>query len=136
MPDHGLFEPDVLITDLVVAARRRRAALSGEKRLMLAIVENALDHYQKYIVATDRVGRALFTEAAQWMASTSTDDVYSFENISETLDINPSYFRRGVAAWHKRLLDARSRAAEIPAVESPATFRVAGQSNRSLQLRD
>jgi len=122
----GLFEPDVLITDLVVAARRRRAALSGEKRLMLAIVENALDHYQKYIVATDRIGRALFTEAAQWMASTSNDDVYSFENISETLDINPSYFRRGVAAWHKRLLDAHSRAAESPAVELPPPLQAAG----------
>ncbi len=126
MADHGLFEPDVLITDLVVAARRRRAALSGEKRLMLAVMENAVDYYQKYALATDRIGRTLFTEAAAWMASTSSEDVYSFENISETLDINASYFRRGVAAWHQRLLEARSRAAEIPAVESPEPARAAG----------
>ena len=126
MRDQGLFEPDVLIADLAVAARRRQAALSGEKRLMLAVVENALDYYQKYLLATDRVGRALFTEAAEWMASTSREDVYSFENISETLDINASYFRRGVAAWHKRLLDARSRAAEIPVVASPEPVRATG----------
>jgi hypothetical protein len=126
MADHGAFEPDVLITDLVVAARRRRAALSGEKRLMLAIVENALDYYEKYLLATDRVGRALFTEAADWMASTSDEDVYSFENISETLDINASYFRRGVAAWHKRLLEAHSRAVASPAAESPEPVRAAG----------
>ena len=123
MSDHGLFEPDVLITDLVVAARRRRTALSGEKRLMLAVMENALDYYQKYIRATDRLGRALFTEAAEWMASTSNEDVYSFENISEMLDINPSYFRRGVAAWHKRLLDARNDAVAIPADESAEPVR-------------
>ena len=126
MPDYGFFEPDVLITELVGAARRRRTALSGEKRLMLAVVENALDCYQKYIVATDRIGRALFKDAAEWMASTSNEDVYSFENISETLDINPSYFRRGVAAWHQRLLAARDCAAEIPALESPEPVRVAG----------
>ncbi|HVO23030.1 MAG TPA: hypothetical protein VMW56_05320 [Candidatus Margulisiibacteriota bacterium] len=125
MADHGIFEPDVLIAGLVVGARRRRAALSGEKRLMLAIVENALDYYQKYLLATDRVGRALFAEAAEWMASTSDEDVYSFENISATLDINASYFRRGVAAWHKRLLEAHSRAAETP-VASPDPVRVAG----------
>ncbi len=74
----------------------------------------------------DRIGHILFTEAAEWMASTSNEDVFSFENISETLDINPAYFRRGVAAWHKRLLDAHRRAVEMPAVESPEPVRVAG----------
>jgi len=60
------------------------------------------------------------------MASTSNEDIYSFENISETLEINPSYFRRGVAAWHKRLLEARDRAVEIPTPESPEPVQVAG----------
>ena len=123
MTDRGFFEPDVLIPDQLVTARRRRAALSSEKRLMLAVLKNALDSYGKYIVATDRIGRTLFTEAAQWFASTSNEEVFSFENISETLDINPGYFRRGVAAWHKRLLDAHGRTAESPAVESPERAR-------------
>ncbi len=125
MTDRGFFEPDVLITEQFVVARRRRAALSSEKRLMLAVVENALDYYRKYIVATDRAGRALFTEAAEWIASTSDEDVFSFENISQTLDINPGYFRRGVAAWRQRLLDAHSRTVEIPAVESVEPVRAA-----------
>jgi len=125
MADHGFFEPDILISELAVAARRRRAALSGEKRLMLAVMENALDYYQKCLFSTDRVGRTLFTEAAQWIASTSNEDVFSFENISETLGIDPAYFRRGVAAWHKRLLDAH-RVVETPAAESPEAARAAG----------
>lgn len=124
MANHGLFEPDVLINELAVTARRRHAALSGEKRLMLAVMENALDYYQKCIFATDRVGRTLFTEAAEWIASTSNDDIFSFENISETLGIDPGYFRHGVATWHKRLLDAR-RTMEIPAAESPEAVRAA-----------
>ena len=125
MTDRGLFEPDVLLMQQFSGARRRRAAVSSEKRLMLAVLENALDYYRKYITATDRIGRALFTEAAQWFESTSSDDIFSFENISETLDINPGYFRRGVAAWRRRLLDTRSGAVEIPAVESPEPVQVA-----------
>jgi inosine-uridine nucleoside N-ribohydrolase len=125
MSEGRLFEPDVLITDQFVTARRRRSALSSEKRLMLAVLENALDDYQKYVRTDDRVGRALFADAAAWIACTSNEDLFSFEHISETLDINPSYFRRGVAAWHQRLLTAPRRTvgvtAESPqaAVESP-----------------
>jgi hypothetical protein len=125
MSDRGFFEPDVLITEQFVAARRRRATLSSEKRLMLAVLENAVDYYRKYIAATDRIGRTLFTEAAEWFESTSDEDVFSFENITETLDINPGYFRRGVAAWRQRLLDTRSRTVEISAVESPEPVQAA-----------
>ena len=117
MSEGRLFEPDVLITDQFVSARRRRSALSSEKRLMLAVLENALDDYQKYVLADDRLGRALFIEAAAWIACTTSDDVFSFEHISETLEIDPSYFRRGVAVWHKRLLDAPPRTVEPVVVE-------------------
>ena len=71
MSDRGLFEPDVLLRDQFPAARRRGAAVSSEKRLMLAVLENALDCYQKYILADDRAGRELFEEAAEWIACTS-----------------------------------------------------------------
>jgi hypothetical protein len=125
MSDRGLFEPDVLLTEQFSAARRRRATISSEKRLMLAVLENALDYYQKYILAHDRTGRELFKEAAEWIACTSNENFFSFENISETLDINPDYLRRGLAAWHKRLLEAHYRTVEMPAAESPQLVRVA-----------
>ena len=125
MTDRGLFEPDVLITDQFVSARRRGAALSSEKRLMLAVLRNALDDYKKYIVANDRIGRALFADAAGWIECTSNDDSFSFESISETLDINPGYFRRGLAAWRARLLEARCSTTQKPAAESPQLDRVA-----------
>lgn len=113
MSEGRLFEPDVLITEQFVAARRRRSTLSSEKRLMLAVLENALDDYQKHVVARDRVGRTLFADAAAWIARTTNDHVFSFEHISEMLEIEPSYFRRLVAAWHQRLLDAPRRTAEV-----------------------
>jgi hypothetical protein len=125
MSGHGFFEPDVLLTEQFSAARRRRAAISSEKRLMLAVLENALDYYQKYILASDRVGRELFEEAQEWIESTSNDDVFSFENIGETLDINPGYLRRGLAAWGQRRLEAHCRTVEIAAAEAPQPVQAA-----------
>ena len=125
MTDRGLFEPDVLITDQFSGARRRGAAVSSEMRLMLAVLENALDYYRKYILANDRAGRELFEEAAEWFERTSNEGLFSFENISETLGINPEYLRRGLAVWHKRLLEAPGRTVEIPAPESPQLVRAA-----------
>jgi hypothetical protein len=125
MTERGLFEPDVLLTEQFSAARRRRATISSEKRLMLAVLENALDSYQKYIFAHDRAGRELFKEAAEWIACTSNEDFFSFENISETLDINPDYLRRGLAAWRERLLERHSRTLGMPAPEAPQRARVA-----------
>ena len=107
MRNPGLFEPDVLIQEVWGDARRRSAALSSEKRLMLAVLHNAFDCYQKYMFADDRAGRELFEEAAAWIECTSPDGLFSFENISETLDIEPGYFRRGWPRGDKRRVAMR-----------------------------
>ena len=67
---------------------------------MLAVLQNAVDCYQKYVLSDDRLGRELFEEAAAWIESTRNDSLFSFENISETLQIEPGYVRRGLAEWH------------------------------------
>ena len=107
MKQQGLFEPDVLIAEVWGDAKRRSAALSSEKRLMLAVLHNALDCYQKYMFSDDRAGRELFAEAAAWIECTSRNGLFSFESISEALDIEPQYFRRGLAEWQRRHPDAR-----------------------------
>lgn len=108
MRHQELFEPDVLISQVWGDGRRRTAALSSEKRLMLAVLHDALDCYQKYMFAHDRIGRELFKDAAAWIQSTKADGLFSFENISEALDIEPNYFRRGLAEWHRRHVEAQS----------------------------
>jgi hypothetical protein len=128
----GLFEPDVLIEELAGAARRRSAALSSEKRLMLAVLEDAFSCYQKYMLADDRAGCELFEEAVAWIQCTSRDGLFSFENITQALDIEPEYFRRGLAEWHKRQLD-QQRATAKPA--APASQQDGGNGARPPMLR-
>lgn len=66
---------------------------------MLAVLEDALDCYQKYAFSRDGHGRQLFDEALEWINSGNRAWFFSFENICETLGINPEYLRRGLETW-------------------------------------
>ena len=98
--DRSLFEPDILLRDQFSV--RSGALVSREKRLMLAVLENALDSYQKYVFAKDGQGRQMFDAAVAWLNSPDTEWPFSYLNICETLDINPEYLRRGLEGWRIR----------------------------------
>ena len=95
----GLFEPDALLPAQFYAAFRGGSGVRGEKRLMLAVLEDALDCFQKYAAARDGHGQALFEEALAWIGSNDRGWFFSYENICETLEINPEYLRRGLESW-------------------------------------
>ncbi len=121
MRNHGQMAPDVLISDLF-GDGKRGAASSSEKRLMLAVLRNALECYQKHLLSTDRTGRELFAEAAAWIESTSGHGLFSFESISEALELEPQYVRRRLAVWRESQLDPRhagSPHVELSHVEAP-----------------
>jgi hypothetical protein len=101
---YGLFEPDALLPAQFYAAFRGGSAVRGEKRLMLAVLQDALDCYQKYAFAKDGHGRQLFADADVWVSCEDRDWYFSFENICETLEINPAYLRHGVQEWRRRAM--------------------------------
>jgi hypothetical protein len=68
----------------------------GEKRLMLAILESALDDLEKYASAKGRKGRALYEAAEEWILDTASDWFYSFNNVCETLALSPDQVRRAL----------------------------------------
>ena len=69
---------------------------SGEQRLMLAILNNALDSFFKYRRATDEKGKAIFQEVEAWIGEKNNDWIFSFENVCESVGINASYLRAGL----------------------------------------
>ncbi len=98
----GLFEPDALLPAQFYSAFRGGSAVRGEKRLMLAVLQDALDCYQKYAFAKDGPGQQLFADANDWITCDDRNWYFSFENICETLEISPEYLRRGVREWKQR----------------------------------
>lgn len=110
----GLFEPDALLPAQFYAAFRGGSGVRGEKRLMLAVLQDALDCYQKYAFAKDGHGRQLFSDADEWISCEDRNWYFSFENICETLEINPEYLRRGMQRWRQHT----SRLSRHPAREA------------------
>jgi len=85
---------DGIIEDLLKTNIRE-----GEKRLMLALLENAIEDFQKYALANDTVEKELFQEAEVWFLAVDNDSLFSFENICEYLQINSNYLRQGLLRW-------------------------------------
>src|SRR5439155_427042 len=59
----GLVQPDTLLPSQYFDRVRRRGQYDGERRLMIAILEDAVDVYVKQSVAHDARGQQLFRPA-------------------------------------------------------------------------
>jgi hypothetical protein len=108
----GLFEPDTLLPIQYFEAMRRKHLLEGEKRLILSVLEDAVECFMKCIDASSSKGQRLYRDADEWIALEDKHWVFSFDNVCDMLDINPEYMRRGLKDWKQRKLEALERAAE------------------------
>lgn len=106
----SLFQPDTLLPDQFLDTYRRKLHLEPEKKLMLAILEDAVACYQKYLFARDIKGRALFQEAADWIQHEDGESIFAFESVCEGLGLNPKYVRRGLETWKENSLAQREQA--------------------------
>jgi hypothetical protein len=105
----ALFQPDLLLSAQYFDTLRRKSFLEPEKRLMLAILEDAVDCFQNNVLAQSLKSRRLFQEAEKWIVEVDGGWFFSFENVCETLDLNPAYVRQGLLRWMLLLLGAESR---------------------------
>ncbi len=114
----GLFEPDTLLPIQYFEAMRKKHLLEGEKRLVLSVLEDAVECFMKCIEATTHKGQRLFREAEEWVTLEDKRWVFSFDNVCEMLDINPEYMRQGLKRWKERKLELIERRREALAREA------------------
>jgi len=100
-----LLQPDTLLPLQYFAALKRKGAHEPERRLAVAVLQDAVDCFQKHLRARDRKARQLFLDAEEWICSDDRTWPFSFENICDLLQINPEYLRRGLVAWRDRQLE-------------------------------
>ncbi len=109
----NLFEPDTLLPAQFFAAFSRESAVVRERKLMLAVLQDAVECYQKYALARDPRGRQLFDDATEWIDSTERDWPFSYENICDVLGLNSEYIRRGLSRWRQQRGPVRRSVAKI-----------------------
>lgn len=77
------------------AVYRRAEPACGERRLLLAVLEDGVRTFLKYAGATQGRGLNLRREAFVWLTGDRTD-VFAFENICEALGIDADRLRNRV----------------------------------------
>ena len=96
------YEPDVNSQYQYLRVFRQKPHTIAEEKLMFAVLTDAIECFQRYASATDAKSRALYNDAAAWISNRDTASIFSFENICETLRLNPSYLRLGLMQWHSK----------------------------------
>ena len=103
----GLFEPDILLPNQYFAAFRRGRAVEGERRLMLAVLEDAVDSYRKHAAACDPR-----EQAKEWFYSSDRSWLFAFENICDVLEMNADYLRSGLDRLRRTVAVAADQRSE------------------------
>ena len=110
-----LFHPDTLLPEQYFAEYSRDAGTLRERHLMLAVLRDAVECYQKFALARDPGGRVIFADAAEWIESHDREWPFSYENICEVLGLDQAYLRGGLAKWRQGRIPA---ARKVPRVVS------------------
>ena len=126
----SLFQPDTLLPEQFLDTFRRKLHLEPEKKLMLAVLEDAIACYQKYVTARDGKGKLLFQETEEWIVDENGDWLFSFANVCETLGFDPNYMRRGLLEWKARKLDVSKAKVYQLAPRAPERKRGVALSRR------
>jgi hypothetical protein len=94
--------------DEIIQGVYKKKIREGEERLMLAVLESAVEDFQKYVLARRPSGRKLFQQAEEWFLENNSDELFSFRNICETLQLHPDYIRHGLMLWKEAKLKTES----------------------------
>ena len=98
----SLFQPDTVLSAQYFANLRRKTPLEPEKRLMLALLEDAIHCFKDHLSAPTVVKKKLFDEAEEWILERDGDWIFSFDNVCEALGFTPEYVRQGLLRWKEK----------------------------------
>jgi len=96
-----LFEPDVLAPHEHHSIHHRKSPLEPERRLMLAVLSDAVESYQNFAFDKSAGGRRRFQEVDAWIHDANSGDLFSFTNICDVLGFEPAFLRHGLIKWRE-----------------------------------
>lgn len=95
----GTLQPDAVLPTQFFQSLRSKGRFDGERRLMIAVLEDAVNCFMKQLHATDPKARQLFLDAEEWITTEDPAWFFSFDNVCHTLDLDPEYLREGLMKW-------------------------------------
>ncbi len=105
----SMFQPDSLLPVQYFENFRRKVQTEPEKRLLLAVLEDALACYQKHFSSRGGRGMRLFRETEEWIFREDSTRPFCFTNICEVVGFDPQYIRKGLLKWREMKIEEISR---------------------------
>jgi hypothetical protein len=102
----------------------------GEERLVLSVLESAVEDFQKHVLARHPSGKKLFREAEEWFLEKNSGMLFSFESICETSQLDPNYIRKGLLVWKEARIKLGSVDGQRPVHPKLARSRIKHPSTR------
>lgn len=99
-----ILEPDIFLPSQFYGSGGLSRQLEGKKRLMIAILKDAVECLEKYRDARNGSARINYQNAIEWVEDTSTDSLYSFNNICDLLGFDPAYLRETLLRRENRYI--------------------------------
>jgi hypothetical protein len=98
--------PDVLTpVQYYEGVRAQHPETHAMKRLMLAVLEDALRCLQTHAQSRKPAHRKAFGEAETWIVDSKARGPFAFVSICEALAIQPDHLRDGIRKWRAQLSD-------------------------------
>ena len=98
--DHHRLQPLLFLPEQFFTASQQSAAQwTGERRLMFAVLQDAVACWFRYRHVRTDYGREVFREIRDWVWDTDQEWLFGFESICIHLDLNAEYFRRRLIRW-------------------------------------
>jgi hypothetical protein len=95
-----LMVPDILMpVQYYDGMRRDNPETQAVKRLMFAVLADAVRCFQTYADAQSGAGRRMFGETEWWILDRNSDGPFTFVAICEALGIEPDCLRIGLHQW-------------------------------------
>jgi len=112
-----ILEPDIFLPSQFYGNGGLSRQLEGEKRLMIAILKDAVECLDKYRGARSSSGRSHYQNALEWVQDLGTEWLFSFTNICDLLGFDPDYLREVLLQREgKSARSARGKVLSFPAV--------------------
>ena len=89
-----ILEPDVFLPSQFYGTAGLSRQVDGEKRLMIAILKDAVECLNKYRGARSSLGSSQYQNALEWVEDQGTEWLFSFNNICDLLGFDPGYLRK------------------------------------------
>ena len=102
----SILGPDTLILPQYLDNLQRKIHIEPERRLIVAILEDAIQCFQANIVAQNGRPKKLLGDAEKWLLNDGTDWIFSFRNICHLLELDPEYLRAGLMRLKQRRLSS------------------------------